>query len=81
VFSLLWFLIVGLIAGWLAGVIMKGSGYGIVGDIVIGIIGALIGGHVLGWLGIVAYGFVGSLITALVGAIILIFIIRLIKRA
>ncbi len=80
-FSLLWFLIVGLIAGWLAGVIMKGSGYGIVGDIVIGIIGALIGGHVLGWLGIVAYGFVGSLITALVGAIILIFIIRLIKRA
>ena len=78
---LLWFLLIGLIAGWLAGIIMKGSGYGVVGDIVIGIIGALIGGHVLGWLGIATYGLLGSLLSALVGAIILIFIIRLIKRA
>lgn len=79
--SLLWFLLVGLIAGWLAGLIMKGSGYGIIGDIVIGIIGALIGGHVLGWLGIHTYGLIGSICTALVGAIILIFLIRLVKRA
>jgi uncharacterized membrane protein YeaQ/YmgE (transglycosylase-associated protein family) len=79
--SLLWFLLIGLIAGWLAGIIMKGSGYGVIGDIVIGIIGALIGGHVLGWLGIATYGLIGSLLTALVGAIILIFIVRLIKRA
>jgi uncharacterized membrane protein YeaQ/YmgE (transglycosylase-associated protein family) len=79
--SLLWFLLVGLIAGWLAGLIMKGSGYGILGDIVIGIIGALIGGNVLGWMGIYAGGLIGSICTALVGAIILIFLIRLVKRA
>ena len=79
--TLIWFLIIGLIAGWLAGLIMKGSGYGVVGDIVIGIVGALIGGHVLGWLGIAFYGLVGSLTTALIGAIILIFVIRLVKRA
>jgi uncharacterized membrane protein YeaQ/YmgE (transglycosylase-associated protein family) len=79
--SLIWFLLIGLAAGWLAGQIMKGSGYGILGDIVIGIVGAMIGGHVLGWLGIVTYGLIGSLISALVGALILIFVIRLVKRA
>jgi uncharacterized membrane protein YeaQ/YmgE (transglycosylase-associated protein family) len=78
--SLLWFLIVGLVAGWLAGLIMKGSGYGVVGDIVVGIIGAMIGGHVLGWVGIAAYGLIGSIFSAVVGAIILIFAIRLLKR-
>ncbi len=78
--SLLWFLIIGLIAGWLAGVIMKGSGYGVLGDIVVGILGAMIGGHVLGWLGVVTYGLIGSLVSALVGAIILIFLIRFLKR-
>ncbi len=79
--SLLWFLIIGILAGWLAGIIMKGSGYGVLGDLVLGIVGALIGGNVLGWFGIVTYGLVGSLITALIGALILIFLIRLIKRA
>ena len=78
---ILLFLVVGLIAGWLAGVIMKGGGYGVIGDIIIGILGALIGGHVLGWLGVVTYGLIGSLLSALVGAIILIFVIRLLKRA
>jgi uncharacterized membrane protein YeaQ/YmgE (transglycosylase-associated protein family) len=79
--SLLWFLLIGLIAGWLAGVIMKGSGYGVIGDIIIGIVGSFIGGHVLAWLGMGASGTIGSLLTALLGAIILIFIVRLIKRA
>jgi uncharacterized membrane protein YeaQ/YmgE (transglycosylase-associated protein family) len=79
--NLLLFLIVGLIAGWLAGVIMKGSGYGVVGDIILGILGALIGGHVLGWFGVFTYGLIGSLLSALVGAIILILVIRLLKRA
>jgi uncharacterized membrane protein YeaQ/YmgE (transglycosylase-associated protein family) len=78
---ILLFLVIGLIAGWLAGIIMKGSGYGVVGDIIIGILGALIGGHVLGWLGIITYGLIGSLVSALVGAIILIAVIRLLKRA
>jgi uncharacterized membrane protein YeaQ/YmgE (transglycosylase-associated protein family) len=79
--SLLWFLIIGLIAGWLAGKIMKGSGYGVIGDLVIGIVGAFIGGWVFGLLGIASYGLVGSLVTALIGALLLIFIIRMIKRA
>ncbi len=78
---MIYLLFVGLIAGWLAGKIMKGSGYGIIGDIVIGVIGALIGGHVLGWMGIFAYGLIGSICTAVVGAVLLIFIVRLIKKA
>jgi uncharacterized membrane protein YeaQ/YmgE (transglycosylase-associated protein family) len=78
--SLIWFLLVGLIAGWLAGKIMKGGGYGVVGDIVLGIVGAIVGGHILGWFGIAAYGFLGSIVIALVGAIILIYLIRLVKR-
>ena len=78
--SLLWFLIVGLIAGWLAGVVMKGGGYGLIGDLIIGILGATIGGHVLGWLGFGAYGLIGSIFTAFIGAVILIFLVRLIKR-
>lgn len=77
----LWFIIVGLIAGWLAGVIMKGGGFGVVGDIVVGIVGALIGGFVFGALGIGAGGLLGSIIVATVGAILLIFLLRLVKRA
>jgi uncharacterized membrane protein YeaQ/YmgE (transglycosylase-associated protein family) len=79
--SLLYFLIVGLIAGWLAGKIMKGSGYGLLGDLVIGILGAMIGGSVLGLVGIVTYGLIGNILSALVGAILLIFLVRLIRKA
>jgi len=79
--SLLYLLIVGLIAGWLAGKIMKGSGYGLLGDLVIGILGAMIGGSVLGLVGIVTYGLIGNILSALVGAILLIFLVRLIRKA
>ncbi len=80
--SLIYFLCIGLIAGWLAGQIMKGSGYGVIGDIVIGILGAIIGGWLFGVLGIMpGFGLIGSLITALIGALLLIFLVRLIKRA
>jgi len=78
--NLLWFLIIGIVAGWLAGKLMKGSGYGLIGDLVIGVIGAFIGGWLLGALGIFAGGLIGSLITATIGAIILLFLVRLIKR-
>ena len=75
-------LVVGLIAGWLAGQIVKGSGFGLVGDIVVGIVGAFIGGWLAGVLGIsIGSGLVSSIITATVGAIILILILRMIKRA
>ena len=77
-----WFIIVGLIAGWLAGVIMKGGGFGVIGDIVVGIIGALLGGWLFSTMGVSAGGgLIGAIVVALIGAIILIFLLRLIKRA
>ena len=78
--QLIWFILIGIAAGWLAGQIMKGSSFGLGGDLVVGVIGALIGGFLLGALGIQAYGLLGSLITATVGAIILIALLRLVKR-
>jgi len=79
--SLLWFLLIGLIAGWLAGRVMRGGGYGVVGDMIVGVIGALLGGWLFGMLGISAGGLIGAIITAFVGAIILIALLRLIRRA
>ena len=78
--NLLWFLIIGAIAGWLAGQIMKGKGFGLIGNLIVGVIGAIIGGFVFDALGIAAYGLIGSLIAALVGAIILLWIVSLIKK-
>jgi uncharacterized membrane protein YeaQ/YmgE (transglycosylase-associated protein family) len=70
-------LVVGLIAGWLAGVVMKGGGYGIIGDIVIGIVGAFVGGFVFNLItGGGTAGFWGSIAVAFVGAVILIAIVR-----
>ena len=78
----LWFIIIGAVAGWLAGNIMRGGGFGLLVNIIVGVVGALIGGWVFGLLGIgTGDGLIGSLITALVGAIILLWIISLFKRA
>jgi uncharacterized membrane protein YeaQ/YmgE (transglycosylase-associated protein family) len=80
--SLLILLLVGGIAGWLAALLMKGRGLGIVGNIIVGIIGAFIGSWVLAKLGVViGGGLVGSIINAFIGAVILLFLIGLIKRA
>lgn len=80
--NFVWFILVGLIAGWLAGLLMKGGGFGVVGDIVIGIIGALIGGFLFSTLGVsTGGGLLGSIIVATIGAVVLIFLLRLIKRA
>jgi uncharacterized membrane protein YeaQ/YmgE (transglycosylase-associated protein family) len=80
--SLIWFLIIGAIAGWLAGLVMKGRGFGLLGDIIIGIIGAFLGGWVFGKLGVsFGGGLAGSLIVAFLGAVILLFLVRLIKRS
>ncbi len=79
--SLLIFLGIGALAGWIAGNIMKGGGFGVLINIVVGVIGAVIGGFIFGLFGVSAgSGFIGSLITATVGAIVLIFVIGLIKR-
>jgi uncharacterized membrane protein YeaQ/YmgE (transglycosylase-associated protein family) len=75
----IWWIIVGLIAGWATGRIMKGSGYGPIMDIVLGIIGAVLGGWIMTSLGVgVGGGLVGSIIVAIIGAVILVWIVRLI---
>lgn len=80
--TLLIWLAVGAIAGWLAGQIMKGGGFGLVGDIVVGIVGAAIAGFLLPKIGLyIGGGLLGTIINAVIGACILIFVIRLIKRA
>ena len=74
-------LIIGAIAGWLAGVLVKGGGFGLIVDIIVGIVGAFIGGWLAGVLHIsLGGGWIGSIFTAVIGAVILLFIIRLIKR-
>jgi uncharacterized membrane protein YeaQ/YmgE (transglycosylase-associated protein family) len=77
---ILW-VIIGLIAGWAAGKIMKGSGYGVVMDIVLGIVGALVGGFLLGILGIYAEGLIGSIVVAIFGVLFLIWLSHQLKKA
>lgn len=80
--ALIWWLIIGLIAGFLASVVMRGGGYGILGDIIAGIIGAFIGGWLFGVLGIsLGSGILGSIIVAFIGACILIAILHLFSRS
>jgi uncharacterized membrane protein YeaQ/YmgE (transglycosylase-associated protein family) len=79
--SLLIFLAIGAVAGWLAGQLLKGGGYGLLGNIVIGIVGSVVGGYVFGLFGIAAGGLIGAIITATVGAIVLLYAVGLIKRA
>jgi uncharacterized membrane protein YeaQ/YmgE (transglycosylase-associated protein family) len=80
--DLLYFLLIGLVAGWLAGLIMKGGGFGIVGDLIVGCIGALIGGFVFSRLGIRFIDpLIDSLVVATVGAILLLLLLRVLKKA
>ncbi|MFH1517059.1 MAG: GlsB/YeaQ/YmgE family stress response membrane protein [Pseudomonadota bacterium] len=80
--TLLIILIVGAIAGWLAGQIVKGYGFGLVGNIVVGIVGAALAGLLFPQLGFsIASGILGAILHATIGAVILLFVIRLIKRA
>ena len=79
--SLILFLVIGILAGFLAGKIMKGGGFGVLGDLVIGVVGAFLGGWLFSLFGITAGGLLGALVTALVGAMFLLYVIRLVKRA
>jgi uncharacterized membrane protein YeaQ/YmgE (transglycosylase-associated protein family) len=74
--AIIWWLIVGLIAGFLASLVMRGGGYGVVGDIIVGLVGALIGGFVANLLGLGASGLIGTIIVAFIGACILIALLR-----
>ena len=78
--SIFWFIIVGIVAGWLAGQIVKGGSFGLIGDLVVGVIGGVIGGYLLGHAGIFPSGILGLIVTATIGAVVLLFLLRLIGR-
>jgi uncharacterized membrane protein YeaQ/YmgE (transglycosylase-associated protein family) len=78
--SLLGWLVIGIIAGWLAGKIVEGGGFGLVGNLVIGILGACVGGYILPHLGIIPASTFGNLIAATLGAVVLLVVLGLLKR-
>lgn len=78
--AILLILVVGAIAGWLAGLIMKGSGFGLLGDIGIGIVGGFIGGFLFRLLGLQAESLLGGIVSATAGAVVLLFVIRMFKK-
>jgi uncharacterized membrane protein YeaQ/YmgE (transglycosylase-associated protein family) len=78
----LWFILVGLAAGWMAGQVMSGGGFGVIGDILLGIVGALVGGFLFHQLGLSAGGgLLGALIVATIGAVLVLFLSRMVRHA
>lgn len=78
--NFVWFILIGIIAGWLAGKLTKGSGFGLLGNMIVGVIGALVGGLLFGLLQLSARGLIGELVTATVGAIVFLALLRFIRR-
>ena len=76
----IWFIIIGLIAGFLAGAVVKGHGFGLIGNLIVGIIGALLGGFLFGLMGLFPGNMLGELVCAFVGAVVLLWIIGFVKR-
>ena len=76
----LWFLIIGLLAGWLAGQIMRGRSFGVLGNLVVGIVGAFIGGILFSLIGLSTHDVIGELISATAGAVVLLFLAGLLKK-
>ena len=74
------FLILGALAGWISGLISKGEGFGLLGNMIVGIIGAFLGGFCFGLLGLGAHNFLGQLICAVVGSLIFLWLLRFIKK-
>jgi uncharacterized membrane protein YeaQ/YmgE (transglycosylase-associated protein family) len=78
--DLLWLLLIGLVAGWLAGVVMRGRGFGILGNLAVGVLGSLVGGFLFGLIGLSAYGRLARLLMAFVGAMVLLAIMNWVFR-
>ncbi len=78
-FHFIYFLLIGLVAGWLAGHLTKGRGFGLFGNLVIGVVGAILGGFIFRLLGFVSVGLLANLISATVGAIVLLLILQKVK--
>lgn len=73
--TILWFLIIGTVAGWIAGELTKGHGFGLLGNLVVGILGALLGGYIFDVLNISTYGLIGSLVTSVIGAVVFLLVL------
>jgi len=80
VLELLWFALIGVAAGWLAGQISKGSGFGLLGDLAVGVVGSFVGGFLFGLVGL-GDGVIARLLMAVVGAVVLLYVIRVVRRA
>ncbi len=78
--NLLMVIIVGVLAGWLAGRIQKGRGFGLVGDLVVGVLGSVFGNWLFWQLGFVTYGFIANVVVAVIGALVILFIVGLFAR-
>jgi len=74
------FLIVGLVAGWIASVLVRGRGLGLIGNLVVGVIGAFLGGFLFRAVGLIAFGLIGSIIQATIGAVVLLVIIKALRK-
>jgi uncharacterized membrane protein YeaQ/YmgE (transglycosylase-associated protein family) len=79
-YSLVIFLLIGGLAGWISGLLTKGAGFGLAGNIIVGIVGAFLGNFAFGLLGIVAFGLLGRFIFAVLGALFFLWLLRFIKR-
>jgi uncharacterized membrane protein YeaQ/YmgE (transglycosylase-associated protein family) len=78
---LIWTIVIGILAGFLAGQVVKGHGMGVLVDLLVGIVGSVLGGWIFGIVGLAAYGLIGRLVMAFVGAVVLLLIVRALKRA
>jgi len=78
--NILIFAAIGILAGFIAGKLMRGRGFGLLGDLIIGLLGAIIGGYLAGLIGLGGYGLIGQIVVAVVGACILLFVVRLFKK-
>jgi uncharacterized membrane protein YeaQ/YmgE (transglycosylase-associated protein family) len=73
--SIIWFLIIGVLAGWIAGELTRGNGFGLIGNLIVGVVGALLGGFLLDILNINSYGLLGQLLVSVIGAVSFLFIL------
>jgi len=78
---LIWTIVIGILAGFIASKLVSGSGKGLLMDLVLGIVGSILGGWIFTMLGLGAYGLIGQLVMAVIGAVVLLLLIRLIKKA
>lgn len=77
---MLWSLIIGLVAGWLAGKISRGNSFGLIGNLIVGVIGAYVGGFLFGLMGLSAYGTIGSIVVSTIGAIVFLWVLSMFTR-